>query len=143
MHTHMHARIHTRARAVRNPSNHDPRFKNASQEHEPPIFSSSTHNKPTDCSQPNRQPLILSRNLIILSLFPTFASAHSLSSRRFALVLLPFHRPVRTPGTESSNVQTWQVRQEVTLPPGRHTFYWCHMEKVPAWETKHQYIGVM
>lgn len=60
---------------------------------------------------------------------------------RFALVLLPFHRPVRTPGTESSSVQTWQVRQEVTLPPGRHTFYWCHMEKVPAWETKHQYIG--
>ncbi|XP_063608834.1 DBH-like monooxygenase protein 1 [Penaeus indicus] len=60
---------------------------------------------------------------------------------RFALALLPFHRPVRTPGTESSSVQTWQVRQEVTLPPGRHTFYWCHMEKVPAWETKHQYIG--
>ncbi|XP_047493426.1 LOW QUALITY PROTEIN: DBH-like monooxygenase protein 1 [Penaeus chinensis] len=60
---------------------------------------------------------------------------------RFALALLPFHRPVRTPETESSSVQTWQVRQEVTLPPGRHTFYWCHMEKVPAWETKHQYIG--
>ncbi|KAK7083414.1 DBH-like monooxygenase protein 1, partial [Halocaridina rubra] len=55
---------------------------------------------------------------------------------RFALVLLPFHRP-----EASKDLQTWKIRQKMTLPRGQDTFYWCHIEKIPKWEKKHHYVG--
>ncbi|XP_045598683.1 DBH-like monooxygenase protein 1 isoform X2 [Procambarus clarkii] len=55
---------------------------------------------------------------------------------RYALVLLPFHRQVLP-----TEAQVWTVKQKVTLPHTQDTFYWCHIEKIPKWETKHHYIG--
>ena len=58
-------------------------------------------------------------------------------SYRHALVLLPFHHEDPPP-----DAQTWFVNQTLTIPNDDHTFYWCHIEKIPKWDKKHHYIGV-